>query len=144
MSIANYTTTISPEKTAGQIMSMLAQQGSSNISIEYADGAPAGMSFAIETEYGLRGFKLPIRSQGVLNAMSKDKSISRSQCTRTQASRVAWRIARDWLRSQLALIDAGLAALDEIMMPWMLNDSDTTMYELFQASQLEITKEAEQ
>lgn len=133
MSIANYTTTISPEKTAGQIMSMLAQQGSSNISIEYADGAPAGMSFAIETEYGLRGFKLPIRSQGVLNAMSKDKSISRSQCTRTQASRVAWRIAR-----------AGFAQLDEIMMPWMINDSDTTMYELFQASQLQITKAAKQ
>jgi hypothetical protein len=135
---------VDTKKTISEIMGMLSTHGATNVAMDYADGVPVGMTFTVITGYGPRTFSLPIRVNGVLKAMLADHSVPRSLCAEKQASRVAWRIARDWLRSQLALIDAGLAALDEIMMPWMLNDSDTTMYELFQASQLEITKEAEQ
>lgn len=33
---------------------------------------------------------------------------------------MAWRIARDWLDAQIALIEAGLASMDEIFLPYAI------------------------
>jgi S-adenosylmethionine synthetase len=96
------------------------------------------LSFTVPTGFGERGFELPVRVAGVLRAMQQDHAIPRSKCTQVQASRVAWRVARDWLRAQLALIDAGLAGLDEVMMPYMLADGGHTTWELYAGSQEQI------
>ncbi|MFT9112007.1 MAG: hypothetical protein ABF453_02975 [Bifidobacterium psychraerophilum] len=138
MSIANYSTSIDPVKTAGEIMGMLSAHGASNVNVIYEHGVPSGLSFTVPTGFGERGFELPVRVAGVLLAMQGDRAIPRSKCTQVQASRVAWRVARDWLRAQLALIDAGLAGLDEVMMPYMLADGDRTAWELYAGSQGQI------
>lgn len=51
--------------------------------------------------------------------------------TPEQAARVAWRIAKDWLEAQAALIDAEMALLDEVMLPYMLGDRGQTVYDIF-------------
>lgn len=137
MSIKNYTTTISPEKTAGEIMGMLSKHAARQISMSYSeDGTLEGLSFSLRTEYGHREFALPVRAAGVLAAMQKDRSIPVSKRTPEQATRVAWRIAGDWLATQIALIEAGLASLDEVMTPWMLGAGGNTMYEAMRESSL--------
>ncbi|NHI16846.1 hypothetical protein [Microbacterium excoecariae] len=137
MSIKNWTTTISPEKTAGEVMGMLSKHAARQISMTYSDdGVLAGLSFTLRTEYGHREFALPVRVEGVMSAMKRDRSIPASKQTPEQATRVAWRIARDWLDTQLALVAAGLASLDEVMTPWMLDGGGRTMYEVMRDSGL--------
>lgn len=138
MSIANYSTSIDPVKTAGEVMGMLSAHGASNVNVTYEQGVQSGLGFTIPTEFGVRAFELPVRVAGVLRAMQGDRAIPRSKCTQVQASRVAWRVARDWLRAQLALIDAGLAGLDEVMMPYMLADGGRTAWELYAVGQGQI------
>jgi hypothetical protein len=140
MSIANYSTKVDTKKTVNEIMGMLSTHGATEITTIVRGRVFEGMTFAVITEYGPRTFSLPIRVNGVSEAMLADHSVPRSLLGEKQASRVAWRIARDWLRSQLALIDAGLAALDEVMLPYMLADSGKTMYELMKNQQTAITK----
>lgn len=141
MPILNYTTSIDVSKTMGEIQSALARRGVTRISTLYDDaGVATGLAFTMRTDYGFRDFELPVRTDGVLSAMKADSKVARSACNPTQAARVAWRIAKDWLEAQSALIDAHLATLDEVMMPYMVagyeGDRALTMYGMFRDKQL--------
>lgn len=126
MPILNYTTTISVEKSMGEVIGALTRRGVTRISTVFSDdGAPAGIAFTMKTDYGVREFELPVKVEGVLRAMTADKKVPRSQCNPAQAARVAWRIAKDWLEAQAALIDAELATLDEVMLPYMVTATGT-------------------
>lgn len=139
MPILNYTTTISVEKTMGEIQGALARRGVTRISTLYTqDGTASGISFVMQTEYGMREFELPVRTEGVLAAMKADSKIPASKCTPDQAARVAWRIAKDWLEAQSALIDASLATLDEVMFPYMVDGKGQTAFSVFKNAQLAI------
>lgn len=139
MPILNYTTSIAVEKTMGEITAALARRGVTRISTLFNDdGVPSGLGFTMKTDYGYRDFELPVRTEGVFAAMKADAKVPRTQCTPQQAARVAWRIAKDWLEAQAALIDAGLAQLDEVMLPYMLNEKGQTAYALFRANQREL------
>ena len=144
MPIMNYTTSIEVSKTMGEIQAALSRRGVTRISTLFdEDGMAAGLGFTMKTDYGVRDFELPVRTAGVLAAMKNDPKVSRAQCNPAQAARVAWRIAKDWLEAQAALIDAQLATLDEVMMPYMVAKYDgtraVTMYGAFRDSQLAIT-----
>jgi len=120
MPIANYSTTSSVDKTMGDVVGALTRRGVTRISTVFDEtGEPAGLEFTMRTEYGFRDFALPIRTEGVLATLRRDKVPPR-YATSEHAARVAWAIARDWLRAQSALVDAGLVTLDEVMFPWML------------------------
>lgn len=141
MPILNYTTSIDVSKTMGEIQSALARRGVTRISTLFDDnGTAAGLAFVMRTDYGIREFELPVRTAGVLTAMKSDSKVPRGQCTTAQAARVAWRIAKDWLEAQAALIDARLATLDEVMLPYMVNaNTGETLYAAFRSQQLAIT-----
>ncbi|WP_323986266.1 hypothetical protein [Microbacterium plantarum] len=144
MPILNYTTTIAVEKTMGEINTALARRGVTRIATMYDDqGVASGLAFTMKTDYGVRDFELPVRTEGVLAAMKADPAVKPAQKNPAQAARVAWRIAKDWLEAQSALIDAQLATLDEVMMPYMVASFDgertVTMYGAFRDSQLAIT-----
>ncbi|MFJ6170560.1 hypothetical protein [Curtobacterium sp. NPDC092190] len=129
MPILNYTTEIAVGKTMGEIQTALARRGVQRISTLFDDeGTPAGLGFTMKTDYGVREFELPVRTAGVLVAMQRDPKVPKPKQTTEQAARVAWRIAKDWLEAQAALIDAGLASLDEVMLPYMLSPGGRTFY----------------
>jgi hypothetical protein len=135
--IKNWSTTISAEKTAGEVMGILGRKGASRISMTYDEvGTLSGMSFVLRTEYGPQGFALPVRVSGMLTAMERDRTVPASKCTPEQASRVAWRTAKEWLTVQIALIEAGLASLDEVMLPYALADNGQTMYQVMRESKM--------
>lgn len=141
MPIMNYTTTIAVEKTMGEINAALARRGVTRISTIYNDdGVAAGLGFTMKTDYGIRDFELPVRTEGVLAAMTADPSVKNSAKTPEQAARVAWRIAQDWLKAQSALIDAQLATLDEVMLPYMVDANNNTFYQAYRSQQKAIQK----
>lgn len=49
------------------------------------------------------------------------------------AQRTGWRILKDWVAAQLAIIEAGLATLPEVMLPYALLSDGQTLYKRVQA-----------
>lgn len=138
MPLLNYTTNIDPEKTAGEIIGILARAGARALQIEYDHlQNPAGLSFMIATPKGELSFKLPISADAVLKVLVKQSmkgQVPKSVAMPQQARRVAWRINLEWLKMQLALIEAEMATLEQIFLPYMLVNGKT-MYQLLEAQQ---------
>lgn len=121
--ILNYTTSIDAGKTRGEVIGLLVSAGATNISLDFENKTCTGVSFYAHTPVGERGFRLPLRADAVLAALNRayqSSRIPRRFANSEQAERVAWRINHEWLEVQLALIEAGLAELGEIMMPYMI------------------------
>lgn len=137
MPIMTYTTDVAVSKTMGEIQAALARRGVTRISTMFDDqGIAAGIGFTMRTDFGFRDFELPVRTAGVLAAMQRDAKVPRSRCNPEQAARVAWRIAKVWLEAQSALIDAQLATLDEVMLPYLINGATgETLYSVWRSTQ---------
>lgn len=133
MTILNYTTSIATEKSAMQIQQKLVKANARAVLSEYEGGVLSHISFKIETKHGEMAFRLPANIDGVLRAMQRDKKVSKSQCTREQAARVAWRIVKDWVEAQLAIIEADMATLSQVFLPYM-QTRQGTVYECFERS----------
>lgn len=130
MAILNYTTSISTEKTAGEIQKKLALAGAQAVMSEYdEDGIMSMMSFRIQTTAGLLHFRLPINIDGVHQALNNDHNVSRKFRTHEQAARVAWRIIKDWIEAQIAIIEAGQAEIQEVFLPYAQNLEGQTLYD---------------
>lgn len=136
MSIAFYTSDVEVAKTAGDIQALLARRGVTRISTLYSEenGEAIGLGFTLRTDYGIRDFEMPVRIDGVYAALASDTAIPKRKRTREQAQRTAWRIAHALLVAQVALIDAELATLDELMMPFMVDGSGVTAYQALRRS----------
>lgn len=118
--IKNYSTEVPPSKTAGEISGFLAARGARRIQIEYDGwGEPCALSFAAQLDNQAFAYRLPVRPQAVLEKLAADKAPPKYR-TLDQARRIAWRIVKDWLMAQFALVDAGGAEIGEIFMPYLI------------------------
>lgn len=127
----NYTTAIEATKSASECIARLAGHGASAIGITYTDKKPAGLTFRIETVHGERQFSLPVNIDGTFKALDKARragNIPPRYADRAQAERVAWRVLKDWLEAQLALIEAGVADMAEVMLPYLHVAPGKTLY----------------
>ena len=126
MAILNYTTSIQSEKTASEIQKKLAIAGAQAVLSEYDNvGIMCAMSYRINNIF----FRLPINIDGVYTAMQKDNKVPKRLKTYEQASRVAWRIIKDWIEAQVAIIQAGQADLVQVFLPYAQNHEGKTIYE---------------
>ena len=128
-SILNYSTTISAQKTMGEITEMLAHARAEAILSEYNNGTLEAVSFRIKTEFGVMSFRMPANIEGVMIALQRDKAVPYRLRGRDQAARVAWRIVKDWLDAQLAMIRVGLVTIDQIFLPFAQDAQGRTVYE---------------
>ena len=130
MPLLNYTTSIGADKTAAEVSKILARAKVASTSIHYdGNGAPSGISFTLTTPHGARDFQLPVNVEGVYQILRNDRTISPRLRGRDQAVRVAWRIAKDWVEAQVALVTAGMVKMDEVMLPYLVvGDGRKTLY----------------
>lgn len=135
MAIKNYTTTIDVYKSLGEIQGALASHGARKIMVDYdEEGQPVGVAFGIETPVGPRGFLLPANVDGVRAVFAKQKIREQDG----QAERTAWRNVRDWIMAQMAIIEAGQVAMEEVFLPYLTDSRGRTMYQLYQGGKLAI------
>jgi hypothetical protein len=130
----NYTTTIDATKSASECIARLAQHGASAIGITYDMFKPTGLHFQITTPYGPRTFALPVNVRGTHKALQEAYRRGRVAHRYTeldQAERVAWRVLKDWLEAQLALIEAGVADMAQVMLPYMQGDDGLTVWQRY-------------
>lgn len=141
MALLNYTTTIKAEKTAGEIHALLAKAGAEAILTEYQAGVPSALSFVIGTRFGERSFRMPVDPKPVLAVLRRQWSkgeVARRFVEEGQAARVAWRITKDWIEAQLALIETEMVRLDQVLLPYMTTDTGQTVYEAFSDRQFQL------
>lgn len=128
MPILNYTTSIEATKTIGEITQCLVKHGASKIVTDYAYGLPVSVTFCLPINGTLAAFVLPANYSGVLKAMQKDPKVPRNKCTDEQAIRVGWRIVKTWVDAQMAIVEANVAEIGEVFLPYLVTKSGNTLY----------------
>jgi hypothetical protein len=130
MPILNYTTSIKTEKTAAEIHQKLIRASACSVISEYDDsGILISIKFEIRDANKILRFKLPINIDGVHNALKNNNHVPRKLKTKEQASRVAWRIIKDWIEAQIAMVEANQANVTQIFLPYIQNSNGQTLYE---------------
>lgn len=145
--IINYTTTVSADKTIGEITGILRANGAKRISQTYEGQRIAAVEFALETPYGEQWYRLPARPQRVLVLLIAERNRGKRRYDRyyvdpesppremrEQAERTAWRTVKDWIEVQFALVRAKQLEAAEVMLPYALvnvEGEETTVYQAF-------------
>jgi hypothetical protein len=132
-SILNYTTQKTVKQTVAEIINLLSDAHATAILTELDQGIPIAINFRIATEFGALSFRVPADIDGVFVALSRSQ-ISQTKKTREHARRVGWRIVKDWLEAQLAMVRAGLVRLEQVFLPYAQDSGGRTVYDLMRES----------
>jgi hypothetical protein len=135
--LANYTTTVTASKSIGEIQGILVGHGAKHILIDYDHEEPTGLAFIVGTPYGDVPFRLPANIDKVKAVL--DKQRVRTRVSDEQASRVAWRILKDWVRAQMAILETEMVTIDQIFLPYMQTGQDgKTLYQVMLDHRLQL------
>ena len=142
--LANYTTTQAPTKSLAEITKALVAAGARGVAQEY--GGSNGRITAVEFAIPMAGqagtvhmlhFRLPLRPDEVARVLVSQRAPAR-YVTPEHVERVTWRVLRDWVLAQVAMIESGMLTLPEVMFPYM-RTGDETMYQQWISSQPALT-----
>lgn len=137
MPILNYTTAIDADKSIAEIQKMLAKAGASAIMSEYDDtGNIKALSFRLKMNNDFISFTLPTDPRPVLTILGLQRAEARRSGKRfrtnvdeDQARRVAWRITKDWVEAQLAIIETRMVTTAQVFLPYAVTSTGESMYE---------------
>lgn len=138
MAILNYTTTIDAFKTVSEIEYILVKHKAKSVMKNYEGESIVGLSFLIDTGTVQVPIRLPVKVDECLEVLKREKrnsSRSNIKATREQAERVAWRILKDWVEAQMALLDIEMVRLEEIFLPYIEMRNGQTIYEQLEKKQ---------
>jgi len=132
MPILNYTTSIKAEKSVMEIQKILSGSGAKQIGIDYDDdGDPVSVSFLISIDGTIVHYRLPSDWEGVQAALIADRVQTRYR-SGEHALKVSWRIVKDWLEAQMAIIQSGQAKVQQVMLPYAVANDGRTLFEHFE------------
>jgi hypothetical protein len=131
MALLNYTTKIDADKTASEIAKCLSMHGAQAVLTEYdpKDSYVTAISFRISLDGQSIAFRLPCDWKPVLTILEQDRHVPRSLTNREQAVRVAWRIVKDWVEAQMALVETKMANVQSVFLPYAVMKNGLTMAE---------------
>jgi hypothetical protein len=129
MPLLNYTTSIAPQKTVMEIQGLLSEAGARSIMVDYdTEGNITALSFQLILEGNTVSFKLPTDWKPVHETLKRQRVSARLQ-TPEQALRVAWRITKDWVEAQLAIIETKMVSPVQVFLPYAVTKSGQTVFE---------------
>lgn len=132
MPLLNYTTKVDVYTTVGAIQGCLVKHGAKKIMQDYdEEDRLVALSFMVNTPSGPRAIRLPANVDAVLKVLHQQKV----KCDRKQAERVAWRIVKDWIEAQMAILESGMVQMEEIFLPYMINNRGQTLFEAYLSNQ---------
>ena len=132
MSLLNFTTKVKAAKTINNVTQILVGGGARQIMSEFDDkGVASGISFSISTPLGMRGFTLPVNAKPIYHLLQEDDNptIRPNMRTMEHAHDVAWRIIKDWLEAQMALVETEMVTFEQVMLPYMRSVDGSTFYD---------------
>ena len=137
MAILNYTTTVDAFKTVSEIEYILMKHKAKSIMKNYEGESVTGLSFLIDTGFQQVPVRLPVKVDECLKVLQKEKQrgTKNIKATKEQAERVAWRILKDWVEAQMALLDIEMVRFEEIFLPYIETDNGKTIYQRLEEKQ---------
>jgi len=143
MAIKNYTTNVPVNKTVSEIHLILADHGAKRILFDYgSDSKVTAITFVIDTPTGEQAVRLPANAERVRAVLHQQRN---NQTTRNrsqiddgqeQAERVAWRIIKDWLDAQLAILETEMVTVQQVFLPYFIDRQGRTLYEVYSSGAL--------
>jgi len=132
MALKNYTTTVKSEKTIAEIEMILAKHGATHVFKQYEDGKVVAVAFKYQIEDQIFAFKLPMNAEKILRIFELE-GLTPKYRNIDQAERTGWRIIKDWIDSQMALLEVHLVKFEEIFLPYMWDGKkNQTLFESMQ------------
>ena len=137
MAILNYTTTVDAYKTVAEIEQILVKHKALSIMKNYDGEMITAVSFVVDTGYNQIPIKLPAKVNECLKVLEneKKKGTKNVKATKEQAERVAWRILKDWVEAQMALLDIQMVKFEEVFMPYIVDQTGRTLFEKLEEQQ---------
>lgn len=143
MSLLNYTSEIDADKTVMQISKCLSSHGASAVMTEYdpIEGQVTAISFKIKFGDKEASFRLPTNWRPVYEILIRNKkkpaehlkgnrSLQHFESEhKMQAVRTAWRIVKDWVEAQMALVETQMVTTGQVFLPYMLLRDGKTVSE---------------
>ena len=130
MPLYKYTTTVEALQTVSEIQRILVNHGARSILMDYGkDGSVEALAFKVMTLHGEVAIRLPVNADAVLKVLERE-CVPRRYTNKAQAVRVAWRILKEWVAAQMAIIETEMVTMDEVFLPYVLTSSGKTVYEL--------------
>lgn len=140
MGLLNYTTKIDPDKTAQEISKCLSSHGAKAVMIEYDQetNLVKALSFQIALNDKDISFRLPCDWKPVYTILIKGKKEPPSWNNKrakwkndweAQAVRTAWRIVKDWVEAQMALVETQMVTTAQVFLPYAVMQNNKTLSE---------------
>ena len=134
MPLLNYTSKVPAHESIAEISRMLAKAGARQIMHEYDDaGNIVALSFSLELEGQRIAFQLPSDWHPVQTVLQKHQPkshVSRQWLESEDHARdVAWRIIKDWVEAQLAIIETRMVTTAQVFLPYAVTANGQTLYE---------------
>lgn len=140
MPILNYTTSIKIDKTVSEIQGKLVAAGAQAVLTEYdSERVLSAISFRMLHQNCMVSFRLPAQIDKIYVLLQNDRGVPRRLKSREQAARVAWRIIKDWVEAQLAIVEAEQAQMVEVFLPYAQNpNTGQTLFEQLAGSDFKL------
>lgn len=132
--ILNYTTTIEAEQTISEIQRMLSRFDVQAMMTEYDGQQVSAVTFILKVDGQPMSFRLPCNWRALAVLLKEPKArrnarIKKGETWDDQAIRVAWRIIKDWIEAQLALVEINMVTIPQIFLPYMVTQDGRTLGE---------------
>lgn len=126
--LKNYASTSSIPNIFADIKKTLSSHGAKQIVEDYQDGKIIALSFVVPTIKGDLAIRLPAKYQRVEKIFQEQGIRYKPE----QPYRTAWATIRDWVSSQMALIDWEMVKLEEVFLPYAVNQDGKTYFEVLE------------
>lgn len=130
MAILNYTTKIDAWRTISEIQQILSKHGATHFSIKNEGGRPVAVSFSVDFKGQPLNFLLPCNHLGIWKLLKDNKkagvsiSAKKEKNDEPHSFKVGWRIIKDWIEAQLALVEVEMVSVQEVFMPYLIINSN--------------------
>ena len=145
MAILNYSTKIDAWQTVNEIQQILVKHKATHFSIRNEGSRPVALSFSIDFKSQPLNFLLPVNYKGIskilqnpTDVMKKTLSGKKIKPDDEQAFRVGWRVVKDWIEAQLALVEVEMVKMEEVFLPYLIinQSGDTLSKKMFEGDGL--------
>ncbi len=91
------------------------------------------LSFSLFFNGNTIGFRLPVNWQAIQSILfdirRKNTKLERRIVEQEHAIDVGWRVIKDWVEAQLALIEANQVKIEQVFLPYAITSQGITLYE---------------
>lgn len=131
----NYTTKVPAHQSIAEIGQILAKGGAKAVMHEYDDaGSIKALNFSMVFNGREIGFRLPASveaiNQIIIDMQKADsRHVSKAYISRDHAVNVTWRVIKDWIEAQVAMIEANQVKIEQVFLPYAVTANGQTLYE---------------